>query len=145
MLRDFRDFVNRGNVIDLAVGVIIGAAFSPIVRSLVDHVVMPPIGLLLGGVDFSEFGIVLRDAEQYATVQSAIEAGVPVLAYGIFVNAVVQFLITAFVLFLFVRFYSRTKKRWERKQEEAPEEAPAAPRQEALLAEIRDLLAQRAA
>lgn len=143
MLREFRDFINRGNVIDLAVGVIIGAAFSPIVRSLVDHVVMPPIGLLLGGVDFSNLGIILRDADQYDSVQSALDAGAPVIAYGLFVNAIVQFLITAFVLFLFVRFYSRAKKRWERKQEEAPEEAPAIPRQEALLAEIRDLLAQR--
>lgn len=142
MLREFRDFINRGNVFDLAIAVIVGAAFSPIVQTLVDHVVMPPIGLLVGGMDFASLGIVLRDADQYATVQAAMEAGVPVIAYGMFLTAVVRFLVVATVLFLLVRSYTRAKKRWERKQEEAPAEAPVPPRQEALLAEIRDLLAQ---
>ena len=142
MLKDFRDFINRGNVIDLAVGIIIGAAFTPIARSLVDDIIMPPIGLLLGGVDFSNLGIVLTRAE-YESVAAAVEAGAPVIAYGVFINTVVQFLITAFAIFLLVRVYSRTKKRWEREQEVAPEIAPAPPRQEALLAEIRDLLAER--
>lgn len=143
MLRDFRDFINRGNAFDLAVAVIIGAAFSPIVQSFVDDIIMPPVGLLVGGLDFSNYGIVLRDADQHATLQSAREAGVPVIAYGAFLTALVRFLVTAGALFLLVRAYTRTKQRWERKQDEAPAEAPAPPRQEVLLAEIRDLLARR--
>jgi large conductance mechanosensitive channel len=140
VLKEFRDFVNRGSVVDLAIGVIIGAAFAPIVATLVNNIVMPPIGLLLGGVDFSSLGIVLGGGE-YESVAAAMEAGAPVIAYGLFINAVVQFLITAFAVFLLVRAYSRAKKRWEKKADEAPEEAPAPPRDEVLLAEIRDLLA----
>ncbi len=143
MFKEFRDFVNRGSVVDLAIGVIIGAAFAPIVRSLVDNIIMPPIGLLLGGVDFSAFGFILADADLYATVPEAIAAGAPVIAYGVFINAVINFLITALAVFFVIRAYSNAKKRWEKKAEETPAEAPAPPRNEVLLAEIRDLLAQK--
>lgn len=140
MFKEFRDFINRGSVVDLAVGVVIGAAFAPIVRTLVDHVVMPPIGLLLGRADFSSLGVILGGGE-YDSLAAAMEAGAPVIAYGLFINAVVQFLITAVAVFLLIRAYTRAKSRWETKQEEAPAEAPAPPREEVLLAEIRDLLA----
>jgi large conductance mechanosensitive channel len=126
----------------MAVGIIIGAAFATIVNSLVNDVIMPPIGLLLGGVDFSEFFIVLRDgamAGPYATLAAAKEAGAVTLNYGVFINAVISFLIVAFAVFLVVRSFNKLK----RKDEEAPA-APHKPSAEAqLLAEIRDLLRVR--
>lgn len=98
-LRGFKDFALRGNVIDLAVGVVIGAAFGKIVSSLVSDIIMPPIGLLLGGIDFSDFFISLN-GQQAATLAEAKAAGIPVIAYGSFLNAVVQFLIVAFAILL---------------------------------------------
>lgn len=150
MLSEFRKFVERGNVFDLAIAFILGAAFNPIVRSLVDHVIMPPIGLLLGRVDFSELGIVLthRFADSYATAGAAMEAGEAVIAYGLFINTIIGFLITAFAVFFLVRGYNHLQESLERKAEEeqaaAPAEPAAPPRQEVLLEEIRDLLADRA-
>lgn len=150
MLGEFRKFVQRGNVFDLAIAFILGAAFNPIVRSLVDHVIMPPIGLLLGRVDFSELGIVLTHqfADSYETASAAMEAGEAVIAYGLFINTIIAFLITAFAVFLLVRAYNRLQSRLERKAEAeeaaAPAEPAAPPRQEVLLEEIRDLLANRA-
>lgn len=135
MFKEFKEFATRGNVIDLAVGFIMGAAFTAIVSSLVDDVIMPPIGLLLGNLDFSNLFVSLGDAE-YASLAAAREAGAPVIAYGLFINAVIKFLLVAFVLFLLVKQVNRFKKK--------AEAAPAAPsRQEALLEEIRDLLRQR--
>lgn len=148
MIQEFRKFIQRGNVVDLAVAFVLGAAFNPIVRSLVDHVIMPPIGLLLGRVDFSELGIVLtrQFADSYATTSAAMEAGEAVIAYGLFLNSVVSFVITAFAVFLLVRAYNGMQDRLEREvvKEEAPPEEPAArPRDEILLEEIRDLLAAK--
>ena len=130
MMTEFKDFAMRGNVIDLAVGVVIGAAFGKIVTALVDKVIMPPLGLLIGGVDFSKMAIVLKDA----TVDAA-GKDVPavVLAYGEFINALVQFVIVAFAIFLVVKAINRMHKK--------PEEAPAAtPEDVLLLREIRDSL-----
>jgi large conductance mechanosensitive channel len=142
MFKEFREFAIKGNALDMAVGIIIGAAFATIVNSLVNDVIMPPIGLLLGGVDFSEFFIVLRDgamAGPYATLAAAKEAGAVTLNYGVFINAVISFLIVAFAVFLVVRSFNKLK----RKDEEAPA-APHKPSAEAqLLAEIRDLLRVR--
>jgi len=87
MLKEFREFIAGGSVVDLAVGVVIGAAFASVVGSLVDHIVMPPVGLLLGGIDFSNLGIILKDADQYSSVKAAIDAGAPVIQYGNFINA----------------------------------------------------------
>lgn len=101
-LRGFKDFALRGNVIDLAVGVVIGAAFGKIVSSLVSDIIMPPIGLLLGGIDFSDFFISLN-GQQAATLAEAKAAGIPVIAYGSFMNAVVQFLIVAFAIYLVIK------------------------------------------
>ena len=130
MLTEFKEFAMRGNVVDLAVGVVIGAAFGKIVTALVDKVLMPPIGMAIGGVDFAKLGIVLKEA----TVNAAGEP-VPavVLAYGEFINAVIQFIIVAFAIFLVVKAINRMHRR--------PEEAPAAPAEDVLLLrEIRDAL-----
>lgn len=144
MLKEFKEFINRGNVIDLAIAVIIGGAFGAITTSLVNEVIMPVIGLLVGGMDFSALGIILKDAELYSSIPEAIEAGAPVLAYGAFINTIINFLIIAFALFMVVKAVNRMQEM--RKKEEATEEAPAAPpepsAEEQLLTEIRDLLAK---
>ena len=130
MMAEFREFAMRGNVIDLAVGVVIGAAFGKIVTALVDKVVMPPIGLLIGGVDFSRLGIVLKEASVDAAGQPVPAV---VLAYGELINAILQFVIVAFAIFLVVKAINRMHRK--------PEEAPAAPAEEILLLrEIRDSL-----
>ena len=114
MLKEFKEFIVRGNVVDLAVGVIIGAAFGKIVTSLVDDMIMPPIGLLLGRVDFANLFVSLRG--HYATIAEAKAAGAPTINYGVFLNTLIQFLIVAFVIFLFIRAVNRIK----RKPEELP-------------------------
>ena len=133
MMTEFREFAMRGNVIDLAVGVVIGGAFGKIVSALVDKVIMPPIGLLIGGVDFSKLAITLKAA----TVDAAgKEVPAVVLAYGEFINAVIQFVIVAFAIFMVVKAINRLHKK--------PEDAPAAPPEPSedilLLREIRDSL-----
>jgi large conductance mechanosensitive channel len=136
MLKDFRDFIMRGNVVDLAVGVIIGAAFGAVVKSLVDQVIMPPIGLATGGIDFAALKLVLKPADLAAK-----HAEVAIL-YGSFINTVITFLIVAFVIFVMVRVISKMR----REQAAQPEPAPPAPTPtETLLTEIRDLLRRPAA
>jgi len=122
MLKEFKEFAMRGNVVDMAVGIITGAAFGTIVKSLVDDVIMPPIGLLLGGVDFANFFILLKAGSPggpYASLAGAQAAGAVTINYGVFINTVVSFLIVAFVIFLLVRSINRLKR-----QEEAPPAAP---------------------
>lgn len=138
MLKEFRDFAMRGSVLDMAVGIIIGAAFMTIVKSAVDNVIMPPVGLLLGGVDFSDLFINLS-GQPVESVAAAKEAGLPVIAYGLFINAVISFVIVAFVLFWIIRTMNTLK----RKEEEAPPAPAEPPRNEVLLEEIRDLLKDR--
>jgi len=119
IIKEFRDFISRGNVIDLAVGFIIGSAFSTIVKSLVSDIIMPPIGLLLGKVDFSNLFVVLKEGDKpgpYYTIASAQEAGAVTLNYGLFVNSIVTFLIIAAALFLLVKVINRMR----REQEVAP-------------------------
>jgi large conductance mechanosensitive channel len=136
MFKEFKEFAMRGNVVDLAVGIIIGAAFGKIVSSFVNDVIMPPLGLLIGNVDFSQLHVVLNGAT-YATMQEAIDAGAPVLKYGAFIQTVFDFVIVAFAIFLAVKAMNRMK----RKEEAAPPPAPAAPSAEVqLLTEIRDSL-----
>jgi len=132
MFKEFREFAIRGNVIDMAVGIIIGAAFGTIVKSLVSDVIMPPIGLLLGNVDFNDFFITLSGQSQ-PTLEAAKKAGAVTLNYGAFINTVISFFIVAFCVFLLVKQMNRLKK----KEEEKPAEPP---KQEVLLEEIRDLL-----
>ena len=113
MLKDFKEFIMRGNVIDMAVGIIIGAAFSTIVKSLVDDVIMPPIGLLLGKVDFSNLFLVIREgktAGAYATLAAAKAAGAVTINYGQFINTVISFLIVAFAVFMLIRAVNRLRK-----------------------------------
>lgn len=122
MLKEFKAFAMRGNVIDMAVGIIIGASFGTIVKSLVDDVIMPPIGLLLGNVDFSDLFIVLREGTApgpYLTVAAAKEVGAVTLNYGQFVNNVVSFIIVAFAVFMLVRSLNKLKREEAPKKEEA--------------------------
>lgn len=124
MLKEFRDFINRGSVVDLAVAVIIGGAFGAIITSLVNDIIMPLVGVIIGGVDFAAL---------------AIEVGEATILYGSFIQAIVNFLIIAFVLFLIVRGFNRLQKQ----QEEAPPAPPEPSPEEKLLAEIRDLLKEK--
>ena len=133
-ISDFKAFAMRGNIIDMAVGVIIGIAFGQIVTSLVNDVIMPPIGLLLGNVNFSDLYIDLS-GKGYVSLAAAKAAGAPVIAYGAFINTVINFIIIALVVFIIVRMVNRMAKKEEK---EAP---PAPPSKEVqLLTEIRDLL-----
>lgn len=120
MLKEFKEFALRGNVVDMAVGIIIGGAFGTIVKSLVSDVIMPPIGLLLGGVDFSDLFITLKEgvtAGPYATLAGAQSAGAVTISYGLFINAVISFLIVAFAVFMLIKGINRL---------EHPKEAPVA-------------------
>jgi large conductance mechanosensitive channel len=132
MLKEFRDFISRGNVVDLAIGIIIGAAFTTIVNSLVKDIIMPPIGKLTGGVDFSNIFLDLSGGH-YASLAAAQQAGAATINVGLFINAVINFIIVAFVIFLLMKQVNRF---W--KKEEAKPAPP--PRSEVLLEEIRDLL-----
>lgn len=120
-LKEFREFVTRGNVIDLAVGIIIGAAFTGVVDSLVKDIIMPPIGFITGRVDFSSLFIALN-GQVYESLAVATEAGAPVLRYGLFINTLINFLIVGFAVFLLVRQVNKLQRREEKKQqEEVPE------------------------
>jgi len=140
MLKEFREFIMKGNVVDLAVAVIIGGAFSLIVKSLVDDIIMPIVGAVFGGMDFSNMFIALSDKVTATTLAEAKKQGA-VLAYGNFITVTVNFIIIAFVIFLIVKALNKAQ---EMRKKEEEEEAPAEPpRQEVLLEEIRDLLAKK--
>lgn len=128
MIKEFKEFAMRGNVVDMAVGIIIGAAFGKIISSLVGDVIMPPIGVLLGGVDFSNLSITIRQATESAPAV--------ILSYGKFINTVIDFIIIAFTIFIAIKAMNSLKK----KQEEAPAAPPTPPADIQLLTEIRDLL-----
>ncbi|MEM6765711.1 MAG: large-conductance mechanosensitive channel protein MscL [Bacteroidota bacterium] len=128
MIKEFREFIMKGNILDLAVAVIIGGAFGKIVTSFVNDIIMPPIGLLLGGVNFTDLKMVLKEAEG--------EVEAVTLNYGAFVQNIVDFLIVAFVIFLVIKAYNNSK----RKEEEAPAAPPEPSAEEKLLTEIRDVL-----
>jgi large conductance mechanosensitive channel len=147
LIKKFKEFAMRGNVVDLAVGVIIGGAFGKIISSLVGDVIMPPIGKLLGGVDFKDMFINLDPAKLtkagavVKTMAEAKDAGAAVIAYGSFLNTVIDFLIVAFCVFMVVKAMNTLKKSLEMEKAAAPPPAPPQPTaQEKLLAEIRDLL-----
>ena len=142
MLKEFREFAMRGNVVDMAVGIIIGAAFGAIVASFVGDVLMPLIGLAFGGMDFSNFFIVLKEGTPpgpYASVAAVKAAGGVALAYGVLINTLVNFLIVAFALFMAIKAMNATR----RQQTAAPAPPPGPSGEERLLTEIRDLLARR--
>ncbi|AXY40739.1 large conductance mechanosensitive channel protein MscL [Halomonas sp. JS92-SW72] len=139
MFKEFKEFAVRGNVVDMAVGIIIGGAFGTIVSSLVNDVLMPPIGLLMGGVDFSDIFLVLKGEGPYATLADATAAGAVTINVGVFVNNVISFLIVAFAVFMLVKGINRLR----RQQAEAPAEPAAPPEDILLLREIRDSLARK--
>jgi large conductance mechanosensitive channel len=138
MLNEFKEFALRGNVMDMAVGIIIGAAFSTIVRSLVDDIIMPPIGVVTGGVDFSSIFIALN-GQHYDSLAAARQAGAPTMNIGLFTNNVITFVIVAFVLFMAINAMNQLR----RKQEEDPASEPPPSREVELLTEIRDALVKR--
>jgi len=140
MFKEFKEFAMKGNVVDMAVGIVIGAAFGTIVKSLVSDVLMPPIGLLLGGVDFSNFFVLLKEgaaaAAPYAALADAQAAGAVTVNYGVFINSIISFIIVAFALFIVIRGMNRMK----RKEKEVPAEEPKPAEEVLLLREIRDAL-----
>jgi large conductance mechanosensitive channel len=138
MLKEFKEFAMKGNVVDLAVGVIIGAAFGKIVDSVVNDLVMPVVGRILGGLDFSNYFLALKEipAGTAVTLDAAKKAGVPVFAYGNFLTISINFVILAFIIFLLVRWINKLK----RAEAAAPAPAPAEPEEVKLLREIRDSL-----
>lgn len=144
MLKEFKEFALKGNALDLAVGIIIGAAFGAIVSSLVDDIIMPPIGLALGNVDFSQWFVTLKNGDPvgpYNTVAAAKAAGAVTWNIGLFLNAVIKFLIVAFAVFLVVKAFNRLR----RKEEAKPAEVAKVPEDLVVLKEIRDILARRTA
>jgi large conductance mechanosensitive channel len=138
IINEFKEFALRGNVVDMAVGIVIGAAFSTIVKSLVDDIIMPPIGVITGGVDFSNIFIALN-GEDYASLAAARQAGAPTINIGVFINNCISFLIVAFVLFMAIKAMNQLR----RKQEEAPQTEPPPSREVQLLEDIRDALVKR--
>ncbi|MBP6342877.1 MAG: large-conductance mechanosensitive channel protein MscL [Candidatus Omnitrophica bacterium] len=131
MLKEFQQFAMRGNVIDMAVGIIIGSAFGKIISSLVEDIIMPPIGYLMGGMDFSNLKIILKEATDKAPIVA--------IKYGVFINVIINFTIVAFAMFMLIRAMNTLKK----KEEVAPSAPPKPSNQELLLAEIRDLLKKK--
>lgn len=137
MIKEFRDFAMRGNVIDMAVGIIIGAAFGTIVKTMVDKVIMPPIGLVLGGVDFSDLKLVLQQASVDA---EGVEVAEVAILYGELINAIISFVIVAFCLFMVIKAMNTAKAKFEKAEEAAP---PPPPGEDILLLrEIRDSLSK---
>jgi large conductance mechanosensitive channel len=139
MLKEFREFAMRGNVVDMAVGIIIGAAFGTIVQSLVNDVIMPPIGLVLGNVDFSNLFVVLKEGTPqgpYPALSDAAKAGAVTINYGKFLNTIISFLIVAFAVFILVKNINKLRQ----EKELAPPPPPGPSNEEKLLTEIRDIL-----
>ena len=140
MLKEFRTFIARGNVMDMAVGIIIGAAFTAIVKSMVDDLINPIVGLFLGGIDFTNLYVVLSgEVPADTSLDAAREAGAAIFAYGSFIMAVINFLIIAWVVFMLVRGVNRVRAAAEKKEAPAPE-APKGPSELDVLLEIRDAL-----
>lgn len=139
-ISEFKEFAMRGNVMDMAVGVIIGGAFGKIISSLVDDVIMPVVGKAVGNADFTNLFINLSDDKTYDTLAAAKEAGASVLAYGQFIQATVDFIIVALCIFMVIKTINKMSNLKKKKEEEAAPATPAGPTQEELLTEIRDLL-----
>lgn len=140
MLKEFKEFAAKGNMLDMAVGIVIGAAFATIISSLVNDIIMPPVGMAMGGVDVAEMYALLEEgsaaAAPYASLAAAQEAGAVTINYGIFINALISFIIIAFVLFMVIRSFNKMKQQ----EEEAPAAPPEPTKEEVLLGEIRDLM-----
>ncbi len=144
MIKEFKEFISKGNVVEMAVGLIMALYFGAIIKSLVNDIIMPPIGLLMGGVDFNDLKFIMQEGTAALTDASGavITAEVKEVAitYGIFINTIITFIIVAFAIFLLVKGYNNMKKKMEKEKEEAPAAPPAPSKEEVLLGEIRDLL-----
>lgn len=141
MLKELKAFIMRGNLLDLAVAVIIAGAFGAVVTSFTNDIIMPPLGMLLGGVDFSDLALTLKAAE--LGPDGAVTAEAVQLRYGMFIQTIIDFLIIATVIFMVVKAYNHAQESFKKKEEEEAPAAPAGPTTEQLLAEIRDLLSKR--
>ncbi len=142
LIKDFKAFILKGNVLDLAVAVIIAGAFKSIVTSFVNDILMPPIGLLLGGVDFSDLKVILKGGSEAVMKGDAVVTpaiGEVAISYGVFVNTVIDFIIIGFAIFMVIKAYEKTQK----KEEAAPAAPPAPSKEEVLLGEIRDILKEK--
>jgi len=139
-MNEFKKFISKGNVIEIAVGLIMATYFGAIVKSLVNDILMPPIGILLGGVDFSAFKIVIQPAVAESVNGAGDSIAEVAIYYGIFINTIITFLIVSFAIFLLVKVYNKMKEKMEKKAVEAPAAPPAPSKEEILLTEIRDLL-----
>ena len=139
-MNEFKKFISKGNVMEMAVGLIMATYFGAIIKSLVNDILMPPIGILLGGVDFSELMIVIKPAVAESAAGAGDGIAAVAISYGVFINTIITFLIVAFAIFIVVKNYNKMKDRMEKKEEEAPAAPPAPSKEEELLTEIRDLL-----
>ncbi|MDC0579971.1 large-conductance mechanosensitive channel protein MscL [Bacteroidia bacterium] len=139
-MKEFKNFISRGNVIDMAVGLILATYFGAIIKSLVDHIIMPPIGHLIGGVDFSELKYVIQPAMDGSADGSVEAINEVAINYGLFVNAIITFIIVAFAIFMVVKGYNKMKDRMKKEEVATPETPPKPSTEEVLLTEIRDLL-----
>ncbi|MEL7146812.1 MAG: large-conductance mechanosensitive channel protein MscL [Bacteroidota bacterium] len=142
-MKEFKAFISKGNVIEMAVGLIMATYFGAIVKSLVNDVIMPPIGKILGGVDFSQLKIIIEPAVPESVAGAGDAVAEIAIKYGAFINTIITFLIVAFSIFMVVKAYNKMKERMEKKEEEAPAAPPAPSKEEVLLTEIRDLLKQQ--
>jgi large conductance mechanosensitive channel len=140
MIKEFKKFIAKGNVLELAVGLIMATYFGAIVKSLVNDIIMPPIGKVLGGVDFDRLKYVIQEKVPETIVGAGDGVAEVAITYGVFLNTIITFLIVAFSVFIVIRGYNKMKVRMEKKTEEAPSTPPAPSNEEALLTEIRDLL-----
>jgi len=147
MIKEFKEFISKGNVVEMAVGLIMALYFGAIVKSLVNDIIMPPIGLLLGGVDFNDLKVILQEGSAAVTDASGTVVAEAVnevaIAYGVFINTILTFIIVAFAIFLLVKGYNNMKKKMEKEKVEAPAAPPAPSKEEVLLGEIRDLLKKK--
>lgn len=142
-MKEFKEFISKGNVIDLAVGLIMATYFGAIVKSLVNDILMPPIGKLLGGVDFSQLKIVLQSAVTESAAGAGDGSAEVAIYYGTFINTIITFLIVSYAVFMVVKLYNKMKDSMEKKEEAAPAAPPEPSKEEVLLTEIRDLLAKK--
>jgi len=145
LLKEFRDFILKGNMLEIAVGLIIAASFGTVVKSLVDNIIMPPIGVVMGGVDFSEKKSLLKAEQTIPATATTPEKKIPAvyLNYGKFINDVISLIVVGFCVFMVIKAYNTAKKRFEKKKEIEEAAAPAPSNEEKLLMEIRDLLAKK--
>jgi len=147
MIKEFKEFISKGNVVEMAVGLIMALYFGAIIKSLVNDIIMPPVGLLLGGVDFNDLKFIMQEGSAAVTDASGavVTAAVKEVAitYGVFINTILTFIIVAFAIFMLVKGYNNMKKKMEKEKEEAPAAPPAPSKEEVLLGEIRDLLKKK--